>query len=82
MYEHVPQSPAATAADALPTWITPEVIEDTLRTWQRYYRKPLTHDDAIEILLNTGNLFRILQGDKHEQLQNRGDDPCKQPQSV
>ena len=79
MYDHVPQSPAAHAADALPVWITKAVIEDTLRTWQRYYRKPLTRDDAVEILLNTGNLFRILQGDKHAEPENRGADPCKQP---
>ena len=43
-----------------PKWITPEEIEDTLRVWQPSYRQLLTADDALEILINTHNLFDVL----------------------
>jgi hypothetical protein len=45
----------------LPGWITPEVVEQTRTVWQPYYHSPLTDDDAIEILLNVGNLFQLLR---------------------
>ena len=44
-----------------PSWITPELIEDTLKTWQPYYGKYLTTDDALEILLTVGHLLDTLE---------------------
>lgn len=35
-----------------PDWITPEDIEETIRVWQLRSEKPLTPDDAVEILVN------------------------------
>lgn len=46
----------------LPSWITPELIEDTIRVWQPYYAEPLTQQDAIAILQNVGKLFDVLEG--------------------
>ena len=43
-----------------PDWVTPELVEATLRCWQRYYDKPLTVDDAVTILRNAGRLFDAL----------------------
>lgn len=43
-----------------PVWITPELVEATIRTWQPYYKTLLTIDDAIEIIRNAGLLFRAL----------------------
>ncbi len=43
-----------------PAWITPELIEATVRTWQPYYEAPLSTDDAIEIIRNAGLLFQAL----------------------
>jgi len=43
-----------------PDWITPELVEATIRTWQPYYKTPLTIDDAIEIIRNAGLLFDAL----------------------
>jgi hypothetical protein len=43
-----------------PTWITPELVEATIRTWQPYYKTPLLIDDAIEIIRNAGLLFDVL----------------------
>lgn len=40
-----------------PDWITIELVDATIRTWQPYYQTPLTTDDAIEIIRNAGLLF-------------------------
>ncbi|QDT57080.1 hypothetical protein Pan44_51460 [Caulifigura coniformis] len=44
----------------LPGWITVELIEKTLRVWQRFYEARLTVDDAVAILLDTGQLLDAL----------------------
>ena len=44
----------------IPNWITPELIEATIRTWQPYYRTPLSMEDAIEMIRNAGLLFDVL----------------------
>jgi hypothetical protein len=40
-----------------PGWITPELVEQTIRVWQPYYQAVLTPEDAITMILNTGRLF-------------------------
>jgi hypothetical protein len=44
----------------LPNWITAELIADTLRVWQPYYKETLTIDDAAEIVMNVGRLYDVL----------------------
>ena len=51
-------SPSANSG--VPTWITPELIELTLRVWQPYYSQPLTTADAVAMLLDVAQLFNIL----------------------
>jgi len=55
------QAGGVDADPALPSWITQELIEDTLRVFQRYYPQRLTRRDACEILINMGNLFDVLE---------------------
>lgn len=43
-----------------PDWITPELVEATIRTWQPYYKTPLTIDDAIEMIRSVGLLFNAI----------------------
>jgi hypothetical protein len=43
-----------------PAWITPDLIADTLETWQPYYAARLTEGDALEILLAVGRLTDAL----------------------
>lgn len=50
-------SPPALPSDS-PDWITQELITKTLHTWQPYYFEPLTHDDAVAMLVNAGRLIR------------------------
>ncbi len=47
-----------------PSWVTAELIAQTVETWQPYYRQVLTAQDALDILLGVGRLFDILQGAK------------------
>ena len=57
------------ALQGIPSWITPELIADTVRVWQPYYTEPLTAKDAVGILMGVGNLFTSLSGvSSHETL--------------
>lgn len=47
-----------------PDWVTAELIAYTIEVWQPYYQYRLTADDALEILLNAGQLLRAL-ADSH-----------------
>ena len=61
----------------IPSWITPELIADTIRAWQPYYTEALTAKDAVGILMGVGNLFASLTGvSSHETLRRLG--PCQQ----
>lgn len=53
-----------------PRWVTEALIADTIRTWQPYYDTPLTEKDAIEMLVNVGQLFDMLEAD-HAQEKNQ-----------
>jgi hypothetical protein len=46
-----------------PDWITPELIGETLKTFQPYYAEQLRPEDAMEMLLNMGGIFELLYGD-------------------
>jgi hypothetical protein len=59
--------PRGPRADALPPgtpkWISPKLVRQTIETWQPFYEKPLTLDDAVTILIRVGRLFEILSRD-------------------
>lgn len=43
-----------------PDWITPELVEATIRTWQPYYKEVLTPEEAVTMILDVGRLFDAL----------------------
>jgi hypothetical protein len=43
-----------------PDWITPELIETTIRVWQPYYEEVLTPEEAVTMILTVGRLFDAL----------------------
>lgn len=50
------------AADpATPAWITPELIAETIRVWQPYYRDPLAPEDAVVMMQSVGRLLKVLR---------------------
>lgn len=56
----------ANALSGAPDWITPELIEKTLLTWQPFYEERLIPEDALEIILSAGRLLEVLSGESHE----------------
>ena len=55
-----PPSDRFTVPAGAPNWITPELIEHTLRVWQPYYATPLTTDDALAIIQSVGRLIEVV----------------------
>jgi hypothetical protein len=45
-----------------PDWITPELVEQTVRVWQPFYQTLLTPEDAVTIILNVGRMFQAFSG--------------------
>jgi hypothetical protein len=43
-----------------PDWITPELIEHTIRVWQPFYRTALTPEEAVTMILNVDRLYAVL----------------------
>jgi hypothetical protein len=43
-----------------PDWITPELVEETIRVWQPYYEAILTTEEAVTMILNVGRLYQAL----------------------
>jgi hypothetical protein len=46
-----------------PDWITPELVEATIRVWQPYYAELLTPDEAVTMILNVGRLYGVLSSE-------------------
>lgn len=44
-----------------PSWITADLWKTTASVWQPHYDHPLTQEDILGILLNTGALLDILE---------------------
>jgi hypothetical protein len=49
-----------------PSWITAQLLEATIDTWQPHYDTRLTPEDALEILLNVDRLLGFLDGSGDE----------------
>lgn len=52
--------PAITLPPGTPDWVTPPLVERTLRVWQPYYSSPLTVDDAVTMILGVGRLYDVV----------------------
>jgi hypothetical protein len=46
-----------------PDWITPELIEQTIRVWQPYYQATLTTEDAVTMILSVGRLYQAFSSE-------------------
>jgi hypothetical protein len=49
------------STESAPSWISEELIAETLDVWQPYYEKSLTRADALEILQSVGRLIDVLE---------------------
>jgi hypothetical protein len=75
----VPKGQVAVPTGA-PSWITAQLLEATIETWQPHYERPLTPEDALEILLNVDRLLALLEdsGDEKNRKEIPGPGPCLQ----
>ena len=60
-----------------PRWVTPELIEHTLRVWQPYYRDPLIPEDALEMIMGVSRIVDVFSGGDREAIRSPG--PREQP---
>jgi hypothetical protein len=60
-----------------PAWVTPELIQHTLRVWQPFYEHPLTTQDALGMILSIGRIVEPLtEPDREPTSEKTGpDDP-------
>lgn len=54
------KAPAVQVPADSPSWVSAELIELTIRTWQPYYAGTLTPEDAVYIIMSVGRLFDVL----------------------
>jgi hypothetical protein len=61
---HTSKTPRGIRAEAMPpgtpSWITMDLVRETVRVWQPYYSTPISLDDAVTILTRVGQLFSVL----------------------
>ena len=43
-----------------PRWITDELLAETIRVWQPRYGKPISDDEAVQIILSVSRLGEVL----------------------
>ena len=56
-----------------PKWVTAELVDRTIKVWQRFYPTPLTIEDALAMILNVAGLVEVFaQGDRHETIRGLG----------
>ena len=48
------------SARTVPEWITPELIDETVRVWQPYYTHALSEQEAVDILCSVSRMVEIL----------------------
>lgn len=57
------ETPQQPLPPGTPEWITPELVDRTIRVWQPFYGKAqLSPADAVQILVGTGRLLAVLDG--------------------
>lgn len=65
-------TPPVVPSDA-PAWVTPEMIEKTLKVWQPYYEQELIPEDALAIIMGVGRIFEFLaEGHSDETIRRPG----------
>ena len=57
-----------------PSWVTEELIELTLKTWQPFYSRQLIETDALEMIMGVDQLFGVMSRDKsNEKIRSTGE---------
>ena len=51
----------STTGNHRPAWITSELIRQTIKVWQPYYRSRLTADDAVTMIVAVSRMFEVIR---------------------
>ncbi len=62
-----PTHEVATVPAGAPPWVTPELIEHTLRVWQPFYEDQLISEDALEIILSVDRVADLVSSGGHHE---------------
>ncbi len=60
-----------------PSWVTPELLEKTVKVWQPYYEEELIPEDALAIIMGVGRIFEFLADGHSDETIRR---PCSRQQ--
>jgi len=55
-----PCDPGAASWPLSARWITDDLVRETQRVWSKAYGRPITAEEAVEILMNVRRLFEVL----------------------
>ena len=65
--------PAVIVPPGAPRWVTLQLLEETLRVWQPYYKNPLTSEEALGMIMSVSQLNSVLTGGQdHEAVRGIG----------
>ncbi len=68
-----PPRPQVAVPAGAPSWVTPELIEHTLRVWQPFYQHQLIPEDALEMIRGVAEIVEVLSsGADHETVRRIG----------
>jgi hypothetical protein len=54
-----------TVPPGAPSWISAQLIAETIRVWQPYYAETLTPIDALDMILNVSRLVDVICADQN-----------------
>lgn len=63
---HDPVPGTAQERPPRPAWIPDALLAETIRVWSKAYRRPISEDEAVEILTNVKRLGEALLQAKRE----------------
>lgn len=64
--------PSVQVPPGAPRWVTPELIEHTIRVWQQFYPDQLIPEDALVIIMGVSRITDVLSGTDHETVRRPG----------
>jgi hypothetical protein len=56
-----PETAPTVQSSDTPRWITEELLAETIRVWQPRYGKPISTDEAMQIVLAVSRLGEVLK---------------------
>lgn len=61
--DSIKDAPPVMVPAGTPEWITRELIAETIRVWQPYYKEVLTPEEAVTMIQSVGRLYQALSSE-------------------